>query len=206
MRGNPPLVLKTYEEFAELHGHRMDIGPTKGPLITPFILEHKPKVMVEFGGYMGYSAILFGMSMKQATPQSASSSLKYWSLEYNPLFASIAMNLIQLAGLNDVVTVVTGRADESIKRLKAEGQVDKIDMLFIDHWKDLYLPDFKTCEALDVFKKGTCIIGDNIIMPGAPDYRAYVRAHPGVHTKGLPVPRNGEVIVSGACGHMDVQR
>ena len=43
-------------------------------------------------------------------------------------------------------------------------------MIFIDHFKDVYLKDFLLLEKYGVIKKGTVIVGDNIIFPGAPDY------------------------------------
>ena len=40
----------------------------------------------------------------------------------------------------------------------------------IDHAKGLYLSDFKLLEEYGVIKKGTLVLGDNIIYPGSPDY------------------------------------
>lgn len=49
------------------------------------------------------------------------------------------------------------------------------DLIFIDHVKNLYLSDFIKLEEYGVIKKGTIVIGDNIIAPGSPDYLAHLK-------------------------------
>jgi len=39
----------------------------------------------------------------------------------------------------------------------------------------LYLDDFLKLEKYGVIKKGTIVIGDNIITPGSPDYLAHFK-------------------------------
>ncbi len=53
----------------------------------------------------------------------------------------------------------------------------KFDVIFIDHWKDLYLQDFLEMEKLGAIGVGTTVIGDNIIYPGSPDYLEHLRGH-----------------------------
>ena len=48
-------------------------------------------------------------------------------------------------------------------------------MIFIDHVKNCYLSDFLKLEQYGVIKKGTIVIGDNIIAPGSPDYLAHFK-------------------------------
>ena len=50
-------------------------------------------------------------------------------------------------------------------------------MIFIDHLKSLYLPDFKELEQLGAIKKGTVVIGDNIIYPGCPGYLEHFKVN-----------------------------
>ena len=50
-------------------------------------------------------------------------------------------------------------------------------MIFIDHLKSLYLPDFKELEQLGAIKNGTIVIGDNIIFPGSPAYHEHFKAN-----------------------------
>lgn len=76
-----------------------------------------------------------------------------------------------------------------------------LDLVFLDHWKDQYLPDTKLIEAslsrcfptdyLDfpamtrasfpfqecgLLRKGSVLLADNVIFPGAPQYLEYVRS------------------------------
>ena len=48
--------------------------------------------------------------------------------------------------------------------------LQQVDFILIDHWKNLYMPDFKLLESYGIIKKGTVVVGDNMINPGAPDY------------------------------------
>jgi len=51
----------------------------------------------------------------------------------------------------------------------------KIDMVFIDHVKNLYLQDLMTLSSYGSIQKGTVVVGDNIVYPGAPDYLNYFK-------------------------------
>lgn len=95
------------------------------------------------------------------------------------------MNLIDLAGLSDTVKVVVGDAESSLKRLREECQFESIDILFLDHVEDLYLPHFKVCQKLGLLKEGALVVADNVVRPGAPEYRKYVREDPLLESKGI---------------------
>ena len=58
-------------------------------------MEQKPMVAVEYGGYVGYSAVLIGSNLP---PEG-----KLYSIEINPLFAAIATKIVEFAGLSDKV-------------------------------------------------------------------------------------------------------
>ncbi len=65
MQGNPTLVLQAMDEFAYQHDFLINIGEHKGKIVTDLIAKVKPKVLVELGGYVGYSAILFADQMRK---------------------------------------------------------------------------------------------------------------------------------------------
>ncbi|KAJ5727152.1 S-adenosyl-L-methionine-dependent methyltransferase [Penicillium malachiteum] len=189
LRGSPQAICDVMDEFAAKEDFLINIGSDKGKKVHDMIKEEKPSVLVELGGYVGYSAISFGDAMRQAA--GPGESVRLWSLEFDPLIASIAMNLIDLAGLSDVVRVVVGTAEDSLKRLHAEGKLTNIDFLFLDHVEDLYLSDFKVCEELKLLRSGALVVADNVVRPGAPEYREHIRKHPGVESwgvKGLIMP------------------
>lgn len=64
---------------------------------------------------------------------------------------------------------------DNFLRTLAEKKI-QIDFLFIDHVKNLYLKDLKLALALGLLKPGTIVVADNVLKPGAPDYRAFVES------------------------------
>ncbi|KAG5955949.1 hypothetical protein E4U58_006838 [Claviceps cyperi] len=132
----------------------------------------QPVVQVELGGYVGYSAILFADAVR------AAGGKHFYCLEHNPEFFSIIRMLCELAGLGDFVTVIYGDSAEGLRQLKSQGLFTQIDLLFLDHYKPLYLRDLKLCEELGFVHPGTTLVADNVIKPGNPPYLAYVRATP----------------------------
>ena len=167
----------------------MNVGHTKGPIVCDLIRDVRPRTMVELGGYVGYSSILFGDVMRKAhrgsgnagtngANGSADGPCRYYSLERSAEFAAVVMALVDLAGLSDIVKVVVGPSDAGIRRLYAEGKLDAgIDLMFLDHYKPGYVADLKLCEDLRLITPGrTVLAADNVIDPGNPPYLEYVRA------------------------------
>lgn len=163
-------MLGAIDEFARTQKYLMNVGEDKGKIVTDLIAEVKPQTMVELGGYIGYSCILFGDAVRKAGGK------KYYSLERNPEFAAVIASLVDLAGLSDVVKVIVGSSDASIKRLHALGTVKKVDMMFLDHYKPAYTTDLKLCEELGLVGPGSVLAADNVIAPGNPPYLEYVRS------------------------------
>lgn len=148
----------------------MNVGEDKGKIVVDLITEVKPKVMVELGGYVGYSCILFGDALRKAGGN------RYFSLERNPEFAAVIASLVDLAGLSDIVKVIVGSSDASIKRLHSSGALQHIDLMFLDHYKPAYTTDLKLCEELKLITPGSVLAADNVIKPGNPPYLEYVRS------------------------------
>ncbi|KAI7076111.1 putative O-methyltransferase, partial [Hortaea werneckii] len=123
IRGNPAKVLAAIDEFGRKKKYLMNVGEDKGRIVTDLIAEVKPKTMVELGGYIGYSTILFGDAVKKAGGK------QYFSLERNPEFGAVIGSLIDLAGLSDVVKIEVGSSDASLMRLYQQGLLKHIDMM-----------------------------------------------------------------------------
>ena len=102
IRNNPDRVLQAMDSFSEKHDFLINIGSDKGRIVTNLIAEEKLKLVVEMGGYFGYSSILFANEMRKSH-----SDARLWSLEYNSEFANIIREMVKLAGLQDTVTVVS---------------------------------------------------------------------------------------------------
>lgn len=223
LRGSPGAILEVMDDFAAKEDFLIDVGEQKAGLLRDLIREQEPKVMVELGGYLGcvrlfvfatstffltseflyrYSAILFGSLLQEFHQTHPAEDLpRLYSLEIEPLFASIAMNLVNLAGLSPFVEIVVGSSQDSLRRLQKDGTLKNIDLLFIDHVEDLYKPDLELCEKLGLLEKpGSLVLADNVLRPGAPAYREYVRSNPRFAKSwalpGLIVPGDIEVSAS----------
>lgn len=128
--------------------------------------------------------MLFGDAVRKAGGK------RYFSLERNPEFGAVISSLVDLAGLGDVVKVVVGSSDASIKRLHASGDLKHIDMMFLDHYKPAYKTDLKLCEELKLVSPGSVLAADNVIKPGNPPYLEYVRASVAEKKKALETGAN----------------
>ncbi|KAF7845883.1 hypothetical protein BT93_L0197 [Corymbia citriodora subsp. variegata] len=168
IRDSPERVLAAIDEYARTQKYLMNVGDDKGKIVTNLISEVKPQTMVELGGYIGYSCILFANAARKAGGK------RYFSLERNPEFAAVISSLVDLAGLRDFVRVVVGPSDACLKRLHSKGLLEKIDLMFLDHYKPAYKTDLKLCEELKLVTKGSVMAADNVIKPGNPPYLEYV--------------------------------
>ena len=170
IRGSPRKVLAAVDEFARTQKYLMNVGEDKGKIVCDLISETKPKSMVELGGYVGYSTLLFADACRAAGGE------RYLSLERNPEFAAVSSSLLDLAGLRGFARVIVGPSDSSIKRIHSDGTIKHIDMMFLDHYKPAYTTDLKLCEELKLITPGSVLAADNVITPGNPPYLEYVRS------------------------------
>ena len=155
-------------------------------------------IAVEMGTYCGYSSILLGKTLKIAVKEFGINAHIY-SVEIDPHVAEVANEMIQMAGLHDMITVVLlgdnqdgtagdvteensmlpgGNEDVSVNILQESvlpQDCNKIDFLFLDHDKFLYLPSFLAFQRADLLKKGSIVVADNVLFAGIMDYVAYVR-------------------------------
>lgn len=145
-----------------------------------------PRVILEFGSYVGVSALGWGAILEGIHGVDAGAGAgadmkgccKVYTFEKDPEFVKMAREVIELAGLSDIVTVIEGTAAEALRGLVAEGKVQRgsVDIVFLDHWEKYYLPDLRVCEELRVLRMGSLVVADNTDKPGAPRYLEYVRA------------------------------
>ena len=169
IRGNPSGVLKAIDDYGRSKKYLMNIGEDKAKILSQLIAEVKPQTMVELGGYIGYSTIVFADAVRKVGG-------KLFCLERNPEFAAVILSLIDLAGLSETAKVVVGPSADSIKRLHGAGSLKSIDLMFLDHYKPAYTSDLKLCEHLQLVRPGSVLAADNVIYPGNPPYLEYVRS------------------------------
>lgn len=173
--GNPQSVLNVIDDYCEKIERMMNVGPIKGAILKAEIAKKQPKVVVEFGSYVGYSAVLIAASLQEGS--------HLYSIDTDPLHSAISTKVAEFAGLKDRVTFLIGTPEDRLHTLQSKYNVNTIDLLFIDHHKAHYLKDFKHVEQMSFLKSGSVVIADNILRPGAPDYLEYVQNHPQYETK-----------------------
>jgi catechol O-methyltransferase len=161
--GDPDSVLRTMDEFARGHGWLMNVGPEKGDILERALAGENITRVLEIGAYCGYSAVLIGRIL-----QRGSGTLV--SVEKSRRCAAIAGQVVEHAGLADTVSFRQGVLAGHIEDFD-----QPFDAIFLDHWKDEYLPDLKRLEAAGLLRQGTVVVADNIEFFDVPDYLAYVR-------------------------------
>lgn len=168
--GDPQSVMEAIDGYCSQKEWAMNVGDKKGEIVDAVVQElEQPRVLLELGAYCGYSAVRMGRLL----PPGA----RLLTVEFNPEFATITQQMLDFAGLQDRVTVVLGASQDIIPQLKKKYDVDTLDMVFLDHWKDRYLPDTLLLEENGLLRKGTVLLADNVIFPGAPEFLAHVRGN-----------------------------
>eukprot|EP00253_Pinus_taeda_P035899 PITA_35899 len=85
-------------------------------------------------------------------------------------------------GLSSKVRVVEGKFDErlgTIKKFLKEMDAPFFEFVFLDHWKNRYMPDYLLLKEQGMIRKGSGIFADNMgFLFGPADFRKYVKTHP----------------------------
>jgi len=176
LQGNPKAVLDEISRYTTEKGGMIEFKPPKIAASRAALekLTPPPKVLIELGTYVGNSAVAWGSILKDLNGGN-SDGVKVFCCELDDEFVTIARDMIALAGVDDVVQVIPGVSADSLRKLKADGTISKIDVLFLDHFGKHYLPDLKVCEELGLFHEGSLVLADNVDNPEM-DYLKYVRA------------------------------
>ena len=88
------------------------------------------------------------------------------------------------AGVADRITCVVGTIADGGATLDALARdhglaAGTLDLLFIDHDKAVYLSDLVRIVDRGWLHPGSVVVADNVLVPGAPKYRAYMRRNQG---------------------------
>ncbi|CAL6270877.1 unnamed protein product [Bathycoccus prasinos] len=175
-RGDPKSILHAMDEFWSFYP-TYNLGKVKQEILRDVERECKPIKLIEFGTFLGYSAIAtMDESRENGTLEDPEFLLV--CVEAEPLHAEVAVTLLEYAGFDETkVKVITGSANASVPEVKRllKGQV--ADQVFMDHCKPCLKPDLVSLEEAGMIQKGTVVIADNVIYPGAPDFLAYLDAN-----------------------------
>jgi len=169
-QGDAEDIIDKVDEFC-WKNPTMNVGPVKGKIVDEVVLSmgSSPKIVVEFGSYMGYSTLRFANLLRKTAPDAI-----LYSVDPNPLGHAIKTTLLERAGLlGPNVKNELAFSGDILKKLAAEGKT--IDFLFLDHLKELYLKDTMLAVKLGLLKPGSSlVVADNVIAPGAPEYRKWM--------------------------------
>jgi catechol O-methyltransferase len=169
-QGNASDVMRAIDTFGWNHQFLMNVGDDKGKILTEALLSKSPRNALEIGAYVGYSAV------RTASALPADSHLT--SVEFSSFNAGIARQMVEYAGLSHKVTIVEGTISTVLKdHMKTKG-LKNFDFVFVDHEKSAYLPDLLYLVNEKLLQPGAVVVGDNILFPGAPDYRKFVNSSP----------------------------
>ncbi|KAB5567191.1 hypothetical protein PHYPO_G00229950 [Pangasianodon hypophthalmus] len=177
-KGSPESVISAIDYFCKHSEWAMNVGDEKGSILDSVVTEVNPSTVLELGTYCGYSTVRIARLLSPGT--------KFITLEFNPANVTVARQIIAHAGLQDKVTVVEGSSGDLIPQMKERFGITTFDFIFLDHWKDRYLPDIKLFEECGLLRKGSVLLADNVICPGAPEYLEYVRNSPRYENRYYP--------------------
>jgi catechol O-methyltransferase len=172
--GDVDAAIDAIDNFAYDKSILMNVGDEKGQLLDAAVKRANPKLAMELGAYCGYS----GLRIARAAP-----GAKVFSIEKSAANASVARRVSAHAGLADRITCVNGTLDDGTTLevlAKDYGFTEGcLDFVFLDHWKDVYLADLQRLVDRGWLHSGTIVVADNVGIPGAPKYRAYMKEEQG---------------------------
>lgn len=164
-------VIAAIDRFAYEHSYLINVGDEKGLLLDAAVRRVNPKTALELGTYCGYGAL----RIARAAPQA-----RVFSVELSAANAEVARRIWAHAGVGDRVTCVVGTIGDGGATLDAlDFAPGSLDFVFLDHDKDAYLSDLRTILDRGWLRAGAVVVADNVGIPGAPRYRAYMKEHQG---------------------------
>jgi predicted O-methyltransferase YrrM len=169
-------AIRVIDHFGRHVSFLINVGDEKGKILDSAVERTQPRRLLELGTYCGYSALRRARVM----PREA----RLYSVEFNAANAEIARRILAQAGVEDRVTVIVGTlgdGGETIRTLKREHNFvpESLDLVFIDHDKNAYLSDLELIIDAGWLHPGSVVVADNILVPGAPAYRAHMRENDG---------------------------
>jgi catechol O-methyltransferase len=174
--GDVDSAIAAVDDFCYGQSFMINVGDEKGALLDAAIGRAQPQRLLELGTYCGYSALRTARAM----PDGA----HLYSIEFAQANAEIARRILRHAGVDSRVTIVVGTLGDGGKTIAALEDEHgfapgSLDFVFIDHAKDAYLPDLQRILERGWLRQGAIVVADNVKLPGAPDYRDYMRAQEG---------------------------
>lgn len=148
--GDPASVLAALDRFAVERRFLMNVGDEKGPLLDRIVREIGPAARIlELGTFVGYSAVLMSRHLGAAG--------RLVSIDVDPESSRVGRQVADLAGTADRCEFLHGKSTEVIARLEGP-----FDLVFLDHWKGLYLRDARAILERGLLAPRGTIVADNV--------------------------------------------
>ena len=151
---NYKLMRKPFEAAFKTRDFRhapMAISPDEGEFLYQITRARKASLVVEFGTSFGVSAIYLASALRDQ------GSGRFIGTEIEADKVEQARRNLAAAGLDDVAEVRAGDARETLGSI-----AESIDILFLDGWKNLYLPILTL--LLPRMAPGSILLADNMNM------------------------------------------
>lgn len=140
----------------------LPVSRDDGQLLYVLARSMRATRIVEFGTSFGISALYLAAAVRD------NGGGRLITAEIEPSKCRAAEENIRQAGLEDFVQVLEGDALETLTAVEGP-----IDLVFLDGWKDLYLPVLEL--LADRLRAGALVVADNVDFPEVRSYLAYVR-------------------------------
>jgi predicted O-methyltransferase YrrM len=142
------------------------IGREKAVRLAELVRQQKPRLIVECGTAIGYSALWMARELKNLGQG------KLITIEIDEERAQAAAEYIRRAGLEKIVEVRIGDARELVKQI-----TEPVDFLFLDCGYGNYYPCLMGIR--DRLRPGAMVVADNVAIGerAMRDYLEYVRTH-----------------------------
>jgi catechol O-methyltransferase len=177
-----PSIRACVDYFCTRRQWMMHIGPEKSKIMMSFLKERlrqpidndAPFHIVELGTYCGYSSLCM---IQAAMELNMHNSVHITSIDINAATQQgVAGKILTMAGQSHRVALVVRPPDQTRLGALLQGRMTKIDFLFIDHAKELYLQDLLELEQSGLIQKDTAVCADNVVFFQLNDYREHLRS------------------------------
>lgn len=163
--GDAESVLDAMDTFWGHHFcmKKTDTWSVRADILDSSVKDKGAKRAIELGTYCGYSALRIARGLPEGG--------MLVSVEIDPLFAAIATKIIEHAGLDHKVKIVTGTVEDKLERIKlcflnGTGTTEAVDFVLADHVKERVVPDLELLERGNLAGPGTVIMTDTTTYPG----------------------------------------
>lgn len=180
-QGDVDKCMAAVEEFAESRSLWLKITAwEKATVVHEVAKLARPKLVLEIGAYVGYSAMNLARAVR---PHGG----RVVSLEVDPIHVTIVRNMVEYAGVSDNVDVWTGYCYDVIPHLLDTYGPRSFGMVFMDQKGTRFHTDLELMEELGLLADGAVILADNVLKPGAPLYIWHLANGPYTNTTAVSV-------------------